>query len=163
MPSSQSSSTVADIAALVTAELSVLREFVAVLKREQSALTIGQTDSLMALADEKVGYAERLATLARDRDSRLGAAGFGEGRAGMVALRAASNIPPKVHAELQILLELAREARSLNDINAKLVADRLQHNQHALNTLLNATRQSALYGPDGQTEVGSAGRELGSA
>ena len=160
---SSHSSNVADIAALVTAELSVFSAFVAVLQREQSALTIGQTDLLTALADEKVGFAERLAALARDRDSRLGAAGFGEGRAGMAALRAASDIPPKIHAELQTLLELAREARSLNDINAKLLTDRLQHNQQALNVLLNAARQSALYGPDGQTEVGSSGRELGSA
>lgn len=153
----------AGIAELISAELVVLRQFVDVLQREQAALTNGDTDSLMALADEKVRYAERLAAMNKDRDAKLRAAGFEDGRDGMKAWREAGNIPVSVLNDLANVIELAKEARRLNELNGKLVADRLQNNQQALNVLLSAAKQSALYGPDGQTRIGPSGRTLGSA
>ena len=151
------------IAELIASELGVLREFVDVLQREQTALTDGHTDSLMALAEDKVRHAENLAALNKDRDAKLRAAGLGEGGAGMKAWRAIGNISAKTQNDLATVIELAKEARRLNDLNSKLVFDRMQHNQLALNVLLSAAKQSALYGPDGQTHVGPAGRTLGSA
>lgn len=152
-----------DMGELISAELSVLRQFVDVLQREQTALTDGTTDSLIALANEKVHYAEQLAAMNHDRDLKLQAAGFDMGRDGMQTWRTTSDLPVKVQNDLATVVELAKEARRLNDINGKLVADRLQHNQQAMNVLLTAAKQSALYGPDGQTRVGPAGRTLGSA
>ncbi len=151
------------IAELISAELGVLRQFIDVLQREQTALTEGSTDSLMALAQEKVRYAEQLAALHKDRDARLLAAGLGSGRIGMQSWREASDMPVKVQNELLNVIELAQESRRLNELNGKLVADRLQHNQLALNVLLTAAKQSTLYGPDGQTHLGPSGRTLGSA
>lgn len=151
------------IVELISAELGVLRQFVDVLQREQAALTNGVTDSLMNLAEEKVRYAEQLAAMNRDRDVKLRTAGFGTGRDGMQAWRTASDLSVKVQNDLATVIELAKEARRLNELNGKLVADRMQHNQQALNVLLSAAKQSALYGPDGQTHVGSSGRTLGSA
>ena len=81
----------------------------------------------------------------------------------MKAWRAIGNISAKTQNDLATVIELAKEARRLNDLNSKLVFDRMQHNQLALNVLLSAAKQSALYGPDGQTHVGPAGRTLGSA
>lgn len=154
---------VSGIAELIGAELDVLRQFVDILQREQRALTDGHTDSLMTLAEEKVKYAERLAALNKDRDIRLRAAGLGEGSVGMKAWRALGNIGPKTQNDLATVIELAKESRRLNDLNRQLVADRMQHNQQAMNVLLSAAKQSTLYGPDGQTHVGPAGRTLGSA
>lgn len=151
------------ITELISAELDVLRQFVDVLQREQAALTDGRTESLIALAGEKVRHAERLAALNRDRDIKLRAAGFGSGRDGVQAWREAANMPIKVQNDLLNVIELAKESRRLNDLNGKLVADRMQHNQQALNVLLSAARQSTLYGPDGQTHAGPSGRTLGSA
>lgn len=155
--------TTASIAQLVSDELTVLRQFVDVLQREQAALTDGQTDSLMALANEKVRYAQQLAALNKDRDTKLVAAGFGSGRSGMLTWHTAANVPAKVQNDLASVIELAKEARRLNELNGKLAADRMQHNQQALNVLLSAAQQSTLYGPDGQTHAGPAGRTLGSA
>lgn len=151
------------IVELISAELGLLRQFVDVLQREQAALTNGATDSLMALAEEKVRYAEHLAAMNHDRDIRLHAAGFGKGRDALQAWRTTSDLSIKTQNDLASLIELAKEARRLNELNGKLVADRMQHNQQALNVLLSAAKQSALYGPDGQTHVGPAGRILGSA
>lgn len=153
----------ASIADLIAAELGVLQQFVDILQREQSALIDGHTDTLMALAEDKVRHAEQLAVLNKDRDVRLRSAGLGEGGAGMKAWRALGNIPAKTQNDLAAVTELAQQARQLNDLNSKLVVDRLQHNQQALNVLLAAAKQSTLYGPDGQTHVGPAGRTLGSA
>lgn len=151
------------IADLIAAELAVLRDFVAVLQREQAALTEGHADSLMALAEQKVAYAEQLAALNLDRDILLRAAGLADGNGGMQAWRSLDNLPTKTQNDLASVIELARESRRLNDLNGKLVSERMQHNQQALHVLLSAVKQSALYGPDGQTQVGPAGRTLGSA
>jgi flagella synthesis protein FlgN len=134
-----------------------------VLQREQAALTQGSTDALMTLAAEKVRHAERLAILNQEREVTLRAAGLDSGRAGIQALSSAGSLPIKVQNDLATVIELAKESRRLNELNGKLVADRLQHNQQALNVLLSAAKQSTLYGPDGQTRVGPAGRTLGSA
>ena len=150
------------IADLIAAELAVLRDFVAVLQREQAALTEGHADSLMALAEQKVVYAEQLAALNLDRDILLRAAGLADGIGGMQAWRSLGNLPTKTQNDLASVIELARESRQL-DLNGKLVSERMQHNQQALNVLLSAVKQSALYGPDGQTQVGPTGRTLGSA
>jgi flagellar biosynthesis protein FlgN len=153
----------AGIAELISAELGVLRQFVNVLEREQTALTEGSTDSLMDLAQEKVRYAERLAALHKDRDAKLLAAGMSSGRSGMQSWRETGDLPVKVQNDLLNVIELAKESRRLNELNGRLVADRLQYNQQALNVLLTAAKQSALYGPDGQTHLGPSGRTLGSA
>lgn len=151
------------IAELISAELGILREFVEVLRREQAALTDGATDSLMDLAEEKIRHAEHIANLHRDRDALLRSAGLKGGREGIQALGDAGSLPVSAQNELVTLLELAKEARSLNELNGKLVNDRLQHNQKALNALTSAAQQSTIYGPDGHTQIGAGGRTLGSA
>lgn len=151
------------IAELISAELGALRQFVDVLGREQAALTGGHTDSLMALAEEKLRHADRIAQLHRDRDVMLRAAGLGDGREGILALRNAAGMPPRTQSELATLVELAKEARQLNDTNGKLVNERMQHNQKALNALMSAAQQSTIYGPDGHAQLGGSGRTLGSA
>jgi flagella synthesis protein FlgN len=59
--------------------------------------------------------------------------------------------------------ELASEARALNEANGKLIALRLQHNQQALNVLLDAANAAATYGPDGQQQSAVGSRILGKA
>ncbi|MDP1652678.1 MAG: flagellar export chaperone FlgN [Rhodocyclaceae bacterium] len=66
-------------------------------------------------------------------------------------------------SEAAALRELAAEARALNEINGKLIALRLQHNQQALNILLAAADSATTYGPDGQQQTGLGSRILGKA
>jgi flagella synthesis protein FlgN len=70
---------------------------------------------------------------------------------------------PAAQAAWSALLQLAGQARDLNALNGKLIAERLRHNQQALAILLAAGDQAALYGPDGQTRLAGSGRPLGSA
>ncbi|NMG56100.1 flagella synthesis protein FlgN [Aromatoleum aromaticum] len=59
--------------------------------------------------------------------------------------------------------ELARSAQRCNEINGKLIVERMQHNQSALSVLLTAAGQPQLYNATGLTRPHSSGRHLGSA
>ncbi|HMX15959.1 MAG TPA: flagellar protein FlgN [Rhodocyclaceae bacterium] len=148
-------------AELIRQESDVLAGFVALLEEEQGLLIGGNADALPSLVERKNAQAAILARLAGDRGARLRAAGCtqdGEGMARWLAGDSAGR------AAWEDLLPLAGRARELNELNGKLIADRLQRNQQALEALLPASRtQAALYGPDGQTAVPGGGRSLGSA
>jgi flagella synthesis protein FlgN len=59
--------------------------------------------------------------------------------------------------------KLAGQAQQLNSTNGELINSRMRHNQQALSVLQNAAKSAAgLYGPDGQANIGSTGRHLGS-
>lgn len=146
---------------LIRQEAEVLGGFVALLEEEQRLLIDGGVDALPSLVERKNALAATLARLAGERAARLRAAGFPEDAKGMEGWLVADAAG---RAAWQRLLPLASRARELNELNGRLIADRLQRNQSALEALLPASRtQAALYGPDGQTSVPGAGRSLGSA
>ena len=150
------------IADLLAQELGLLDSFVTLLRREQSFLVDGKADSLANVAEEKSGLSGQLAVRAAARDEELGRRGFAAGRTGMDDwIKSADGTTSR--RRWQQLLQLAAEARALNETNGKLIGVHLQHNQQALNTLLAAVDQAATYGPDGQQRSGAAGRSLGSA
>lgn len=153
------------IAGILADELLALRQFVELLKTEQTALIGGDADGLVALIDKKSALAARLSDFAQRREAALAASMLPVGRTGMDAWLAA--IPPDATASKnwQELLPLAIEARNLNEINGNLIGTRLQHNQQALAALMSATERAMTYGPDGQTltSAGGGGRMLGSA
>ena len=70
---------------------------------------------------------------------------------------------PRVLARWDEVLELARSARAPNEINGKLILERMAHNQAALSVLLAAADQAPLYDADGHTRTVGGGRILGSA
>lgn len=147
---------------LLIEEAAQLRDFVALLEREQQALVGGDVDRLMPLAAEKTEVFSRLAGLGEARNQALAAQSLPPDRAGMETWLGR-------HAELagsrrawQELLTMAEKARVLNQVNGKLIASRLAGNQQALSALLAAANQAALYGPDGQARPLGSGRSLGS-
>jgi len=151
-----------ELAGLLAQELQALRSFVALLRREQSLLTDGETEQLTSLAAEKSHSATELSQFAAARDHELGHLEFPAGRAGMdVWVQSVTGSASQ--ADWSQLLELAADARTLNETNGKLIALHLQHNQLALNVLMAAADQAVTYGPDGQQRTGGGGRSLGSA
>lgn len=150
------------VAGLLDREFRALQSFVALLRREQSLLEEGSTESLAALAEEKLQAANELAEFSTSRDKKLVHSGLKSGRAGMDAW-AASPAGAGYREQWRHLLELTAEARALNETNGKLINLRMQHNQQALNILLAAADQAVTYGPDGQQRPGGSGRSLGSA
>ncbi len=141
-----------------------MREFVALLKVEQTTLIDGNADALSALIDKKSALATRLTAQAQGRETALASARLPTGREGMEAWLAASPHDTTSRRNWQELLPLAGEARRLNELNGKLIGTRMQHTQQALAALMGATQHAMTYGPDGHTQTkGPGGRMLGSA
>lgn len=146
-------------------EIARLKEFIALLQREQELLAKANTEALLALVDGKTALADTLAAFSLARENLLAQLGLPNGRAGMTAwlARAGSD---KSRQAWQELLDLAAQARSLNETNGKLIALHLQQNQQAFAALMQAANRAMTYGPDGQQQssaTGLSGRILGTA
>ena len=143
-------------------EIAQLRQFIELLKREQSLLKQDDTESLLSLVNDKNGLADKIASLSRQRESRLAQLKLPAGRPGMEAWLAQPGHEPVRHS-WDRLLELTGMARDLNALNGKLIGLHMQHNQQALQILMNATNRATTYGPDGQQQTGFGSRILGKA
>ncbi len=144
------------------AEISKLKEFIVLLKREQDFLKAGDTESLLPLIDTKTLLSNALASYAAARENALKQFGLPAGRSGMEDWL--SRHGQAAHQQAwQTLLALAGEARELNILNGKLIGLHMSHNQQAFNALMGATDRAMTYGPDGQQHTGGGGRILGTA
>jgi flagella synthesis protein FlgN len=153
---------VASPASLLDQELRTLESFLVLLQQEQTLLETVAIEPLGALAEQKSALTTELARLTDAREAAISRGGFGPGKDGMNAWCETADGNAS-RGNWQRLRELAAEARALNELNGKLIATRLQHNQKALAVLMAAADRAATYGPDGQQRTGSSGRSLGSA
>ena len=148
------------VARLLADEVSLLDDFIVVLKREESLLLDTKTDALVELAEQKTAVYRRLQFLSDQRSRLFAAARLELNDASMSA--ALANDATAL-ANWQKLLELAAEAAQRNQINGKLISEKMQHNQQALTVLMAAASQpGATYGPDGQSRPHLSGRRFGS-
>ncbi len=148
------------IALLIEAEVIQLREFVDLLEREQALLVRGDTDGTLALTTEKSDRYRQLQRLHDDRAMLLGRFGLANNE---VSIRASCAHLPRVLARWDEVLVLAAQAKALNELNGKLITERMQHNQAALTVLLSAANHPQLYDAEGQSRPTGGGRILGSA
>lgn len=144
------------------AEVDKLKEFIALLQREQDLLKAGNTESLLSLIDTKTLISNALAGYAATRESALTRLGLPSERSGMEEWLERHGQPSHQQA-WQTLLTLAAEARELNILNGKLIGLHMSQNQQAFNALIGATDRAMTYGPDGQRHSGGGGRILGTA
>jgi flagella synthesis protein FlgN len=147
----------------LTEEIAELHRFLALLFIEQEILAKGEADKLPPVVEQKSVLAGRLSKLLADREHALIQAGFVIGREGMEAWLATCPASDGSQNKWLGLLELAAKARAQQEINGKLIAIQLQHNQQAIAALMSASGRPLTYGPDGQQRVGGGGRTLGSA
>lgn len=149
-----------DLVMNLEAELRAYQDFIQVLQTEQDALVQGNIDPLLELARIKSGKVVLLSQLAENRARFLDAQGYSQEHGGMAKwLRDGGN--PKIAELWQQLLTQAENAQQLNQINGGLIDTRLRNNQQTLAILQVAANQSALYGPDGQTQALGLGRPIG--
>lgn len=148
------------IALLVEAELLQLGEFLALLDREEAVLIKGDTDALLAIANEKNERYRQLQRLTDERSRLLGRAALTSADATMRTLF--GNLP-RVLVRWDELVSAARQARDRNALNGKLILERMAGNQAALSILLSAANHPQLYDADGLSKPTGGGRMLGSA
>ena len=150
------------LASLLAEEVRTVEEFVAVLKQEEVALVTADLEPLLILAGRKGEFTAKLNALVERREAILKSGGLPPGREGMSRIAATDKSGQSGKLWTQ-LLSLATQARDQNEINGKLIALHFQHNQRALNTLMEAAGIAMTYGADGQQRSGGSGRLLGSA
>lgn len=161
-PSAPRSAQSDKLGVLFSAEQHTLRDFVALLEREQALLQGRDVDSLLPLVEKKNHLSARLAEHAGQREAELNSLGIGGERAAL-DIWLALPTHAKERETWQSLIDLAARARELNRVNGELISLHLQHNQQAFAVLMSATNRAMTYGPDGHRQTGLGGRILGSA
>jgi len=129
-------------------------QFILLLEDEARLLAAGKVDGsqLSELAARKQALLGDIAQMESQRQYAQSRLGYGDDRNG--AERAATDAG--CLATWQQLLEQARRAQQLNQLNGETIRTRLAHNQRMLNFLHEAAGKG-LYGPDGQARRGSLG------
>lgn len=144
------------------AEISTFREFVDLLQREQMLLQAANTEGLIPLADVKARLADRLGEHSHTRITVLERLGYPGDRTGMSRWLAEGGTPTDQNA-WQTLQALAREAKSLNELNGKLIGLHMSRTQQAFTALMNASERAMTYGPNGHAQAGLGRRIIGKA
>lgn len=142
-------------------EHALLQRFVELLEEEQKALVEGVNDALPALADRKTLMSNELLACEQERARHQVRAGVGADKASIAAWLSQS--APDAAVEWTAFLELVARAKELNDLNGRLIGERMSNNQQAIHALMAAANRTATYGPKGQSLTGNVSRSLGSA
>lgn len=130
-------------------ELAALDRFIKILQDEQSALVNVDIHRLVSISQEKSEQAEQLNQLARERLAAFAKRGVSGDRASVETWLTTQ--PSDVKDAWSALIDRAKTAQDLNQINGKLIETQLQSTQQALNALTSAASQSTVYGADSQT------------
>lgn len=143
-------------------EIALARDLVAVLRREQNALTLDDSDGIAAAYQAKAGLLQQLGRLSTERNLVLARRGYPSDRAGLDAFIASHAESAALAQARDQLMTVAAEADELNRINGKLIRLRLTHNQKLLAFLLGTGAESSTYGRDGRSSLAAAsvGRRL---
>jgi flagella synthesis protein FlgN len=140
-------------------ERDAMRSLFALIQQEQTFLLEADINGLNAITDEKAGTVARVAKLANTRQHALTAAGYPQSEAGMQAWVASQTTGSAADAWAE-LLTLTQSAKETNRVNGLLINTHLTRNQLALNVLHGADQRSGFYGPDGQSKISIAARNL---
>jgi flagella synthesis protein FlgN len=137
-------------------ECASLRAFVVLLEDEQRTLLGQHTEELLRLAETKIQLANNIARLSETRERYLP-----QGKRDMVEWLK-QNVPQGLPL-WQEARQLAAHVQRLNQTNGELIQIKLRYNQQALSVLYGAAQSTAgLYGADGQPNLPSGSRTLGS-
>ena len=162
MGNSVPAAALADFIARLDIECNTLRAFITLLETEQQTLLGDQADQLPALAERKTQAVHELNELAQARANDLHTFGAEAADSGSLETWLQENVADSLSVWREIR-QLAMQAQQLNRTNGELIRIRLRHNQQALAALHNAANNaSGLYGPDGQPNMTTPGRTLGS-
>ncbi|WP_319240749.1 flagellar protein FlgN [uncultured Propionivibrio sp.] len=148
----------------LTSESELVSLFISLLEKEQASLVEGQTETLPQIAEEKGRAADRLTAVGDERNRLLAEEGLAGGPSGIEAWCARHPLEKSIVSKWAEVLDKARRAKDLNQLNGNLITLRMQHTARALEALRSASRPLDLYGPDGQSAgTGTARRIIDSA
>ena len=151
------------VAALTNREIELISRFISVLEDEQDTLKRGEITGLPESAAEKLQLADQLNTMETSRNKLLGSTGEAGGRIAMERWLSDHPEQAAVTADWKKLLELARQAKQLHELNGRLVSMHLQQKNELLSALIQQPQHSTLYGSNGQSAMATGSRIVDSA
>lgn len=151
------------IALLLDQEIAAVNEFIKILQDEHEALKHGPADRLSVFGEQKLALVAQLNMLESQRDLLLGKTD-GDSTAErmnnwLATAKNAGQITPRWHQ----LLDLARKARRLHQLNAEILSQLLERTTEAINILTLRQKEISLYGSDGQAACATGSRIVDSA
>lgn len=152
-----------DLASLLTRETGLVSRFIVLLNQEQAALKSAKPDALGALNAEKLQLVTQLNQIGSERVQLAHLAGTASDPEKMQEWLQ-QHPQEKQSAALWVkLLKLAREAKTLHDLNGKLLNIHLQQATDAIAVLTQQHQTHSLYGSDGQSAMNTGSRIVDSA
>lgn len=144
---------------LLKQDILLLQEIGSLLSKEQGHLERSEPWALPELTRKKQAMAEELDRRYAAREPALRAAGLPLTMQGMQHwLKSHAKDAQKFDRQWQQFLELARDIKSLNHLNGRLIGMHLQHLDSRLQSLTQAAGLGSVYGAGGQTERQSISR-----
>ncbi|WP_434515334.1 flagella synthesis protein FlgN [Dechloromonas sp. ARDL1] len=148
-----------DLAGILAREIELVSRFISLLDQEQDSLKKANADALQAITAEKMPLIAQMNSAEGERMAAIGATGQPGAKASMQRWLEDNTADAAVAKNWQQLLELAREAKALHDLNIQLVEMHLRNATEALAILTQPPESSSLYGASGQT-MGSSGSRI---
>ena len=145
-----------DIDRALDDELNAARELLGILKEEQRHLIAVETDALIGVTDRKTALVTRMSEVSSRRAQAFAAHHIAGTAAAVQAWLA--RVDANTRDKWSALMTIAAEAQELNHTNGLLIARHITNSQNALQILQGNASVGRIYGPDGQSTAGSAGR-----
>lgn len=152
-----------ELAQLSAQEISLLSDYIGQLKLEQDALKRAEATALPEISERKVKLVERLNELEYTRSQLLSSPNGENMRAAMTRWLAKNPSDKAAAVNWEKVIDLARQAKQLHDLNGQLIKLHLQQTGELLAALTRQSQQSALYGSDGQAWQRTGSRIVDSA
>lgn len=152
-----------DISAVIEREIELTSRFIQLLSEEQEILKQGNIAALPELTARKPSFIEQLNALAKQRIALMGPGADAEDRNAMTHWLAGHAEDKSAAVNWEKLLKLARDAKSLHELNAELVDLHLRQTSEILNILTQPAAGQSLYGASGQSIPATGSRIVDSA
>lgn len=151
------------LTALTEQEIALISRLLCRLEEEQEALKTANATALPALGEDKLKLIEQLNVLESARADVLRCSAGEDVRAAMEAWLNQHPDQKQLAGNWKKLLDLARQAKQMHEVNGQLVNMHLQQTKEILAALTMTAQQNTLYGANGQASTGSGSRIVDSA
>lgn len=151
------------VSEILEREIELISRFVAVLNDEQACLTAANPAELPEISATKSGLVEQLNAIEGERMTAIGLTGSLSDRATMEDWLSRNTDDANATVSWEKLLILAREAKTLHEMNGRLVALHTRNTAEILAILTQESKQPGLYGASGQAMPTTGSRIVDSA
>jgi flagellar biosynthesis protein FlgN len=148
------------MATLITEESTGLAQLIDLLEHEHGLLVAGDAVALGAAINERQRCVGRLARVDEERQAMCRARNLSLDATGLESLLRWCDPAGTLSAHWAECAAAATRCRMLNDRNGALVGTQLQHVRARLGTLIQSSRETLTYRPNGAYSQGTIGRML---